>query len=176
MLPTLESQNLLKQPLTVMTEEQLPVVLYHCSGYLTEPLMPGIRHTGVLVRWDGNESNKFLYAVTDKEAAVDMGFASAVEKHFLLDHFVSDNATLKLTISVRRGQKVTIDDLAKLDLYLYFITPKPEDGWIHNHNKRNHLVGEYKTQRDVYGAKSQKVDLRRWLSKQHVEIVLNEQV
>ncbi len=143
-----------------MQQEDLPEILYHCSAFLTEPLMPGIYHTGVRVRWDRTESNEWLYATSDREAAILMGLASAIEHKYLLDRFHTEGDDIVITTP---SAQLNESALHRLRIHLYLIHPKASDGWVHNHNRVNQMTTEYKTKSVLHQVKSQQVDLVHWL-------------
>lgn len=144
--------------------------LYHGSGFKQTELKPGFMHTGVEVKWDKTESNKWLYATTVMGEAVALGFASVIEKKYKLDRyqFKDDTVTIAFT-----GVLPTIEELGKLDVYLYHIAWEP-GVWVQVNNRHNKLINEYKTQAVIPSERivlREKVDLKDWLSRKKVKIV-----
>jgi hypothetical protein len=121
----------------------MPKLLYHGSTYKQDELMPGFMHTGELIQWDKTESNKYLYATSERETAIALGFASAVDKKYRMDRFSSDNNTFSFIID--ENKLPSKSELEKLDVYLYEIEFDKGSGWIKNHNQHNGLTTEYKT-------------------------------
>lgn len=149
----------LEQMLNIIEEEDLsleqqehrpvdlPPYLYHGSAYRQKELMPGFKRSGELVRWDGSEDNTWLYATSEKEAAVMLGISSAIEKQFKLDRYQCDEKAKKMVIEV--SEPLTIADIHKLHVVLYTIKASVDDGWMANHNPANGIDSEFKTQRDI---------------------------
>jgi hypothetical protein len=129
--------------------------------------MPGIHYTGILVRWDRGESNRFLYAVTDREAAISLGLASSIEKKFLLDRYQVEGNEITIHVST----PLTLAQLEALPLYLYTITPHPTDGWAPRQDKVNHLDGEYRTYALIDDVPREKIDVKKWLKGKSIKIV-----
>lgn len=120
-----------------------PTQLYHGSMFKQKELKPGYLHTGIKVQWDGVESNEFLYAITDRAQAIDMAFASYLDKNFAIDHFQTRDNQVIVTLS---GQTLpTSEDFKGQKLYIYTLEFRLSDGWIKNDNYMNGMVGEYKT-------------------------------
>lgn len=145
--------------------------LYHGSGYLHNELKPGYMHTGQEVFWDETESNRYLYATIDREEAIELGFASAVEKAFLLNRFQSDGNKYTFTFEDKVTPKLS--DLEKLVLYIYDIKYADDSGWKHVNNQTNGIDTEYKTDKVIESAliiKTEKVNLKDWLSDKEIII------
>lgn len=154
--------------------EKLPKTLYHGSSFLeTDYLLPGFYHSKKLIRWDETESNLYLYATTDKEEAVMLGFASAIEKKFKLNHF----KRTETEIIIETPSKISVKDLDDLDVYVYKITPKEKDTWVKNKNERNGLDSEWKTVRKIKFSDQEKVAVGSWLKslKQKISIIVKEE-
>jgi hypothetical protein len=147
-----------------------PTVLYHGSGFNHTELKPGYKRTGKLVSWDVIESNKFLYATTDRNTAIELGFASAIEKKYLLDRF--NNTDSELIIQLSDEKLPSINDLLGIDIYLYEISFDEEDGWVRNVNEHNHLTTEYKTEKTIKSnlIKVDKIDMESWLKHKRIKI------
>lgn len=149
-----------------MTNE-LPKLLYHGSLYQQTELKPGFRHTGKVVSWDKTESNMFLYVTSDKDTAIELGFASAIEKMFNVTHFRSVGNTL----SIETDQPITLQSLAEVTVYLYAIRGLDKDGWLKNDNKNNGITTEYKTDRTIMAIDSCViVDIADWLKTRTIEL------
>lgn len=148
-------------------DNALPDLLYHGSLYHQTELKPGFKHTGKVVSWDKTESNMFLYVTSDKDTAIELGFASAIEKMFNVTHFRS----VGNVISVETDQPITLKALAAVTVYLYTIRGLDKDGWLKNDNKNNGLTTEYKTDRTITVINScVKVDLVDWLKTRTIEV------
>lgn len=123
------------------------ITLYHGSGFKQNELQPGFKRSGELISWDQTESNKYLYATTDKDSAITLGFASAVDKKYLLDRFI--NTDDKVIIKLSDKKLPSVSELLSIDVYLYEIRYDEKDGWIKNYNKHNNLNTEYKTKQTI---------------------------
>lgn len=137
-------------------------VLYHGSHYSQNELMPGYKRSGKLVEWDKTESNKWLYATTVQEEAIILGFASAVEKHFDLHHFrVINKGYLEFIFNERPPH---VDEMCRLELYLYTIHKATSDGWVKVNNTVNGMDTEWKTDKTLQMniISKDKVDLFSW--------------
>lgn len=144
-----------------------PNILYHGSAYRTPTLKPGIAYGGEKVEWDHGESNEYLYATSEKDTAVELGFASAIEKKFKLDRFQSDEHELTITAS----ERIMMSDLEALDVYLYAFALSHVDGWMLNHNAHNGLLNtEFKTRKVVSYDSVEKVDMKSFLAGKKVSI------
>lgn len=146
--------------------EKLPEVLYHASAFETRELMPGFKRTGVLVSWDKTESNQWLYASTDCEAVLSLGFASALEKMFLLDRFTTDGDYITIIAS----NPISRHELEMVDVHIYTIKPSPADGWVKNNNQSNHLTTEWKTQKTVQYTSREELDIGAWLKTKKITL------
>lgn len=147
-----------------------PTNIYHGSAFNHEELKPGFKRSGKLVSWDETESNKYLYATTDRDAAVILGFASSLDKHYLLDRFITNDN--KIIIQLGNKPLPFLEDLLKIDVYLYQITFDEKDGWIHNHNEYNNLTTEYKTKNTIKSniVQVDKVDLKVYFKNKKIKI------
>jgi len=126
-------------------EVDLPNYLYHGSAFKQGELMPGFQRSGEIVRWDKCESNEWLYASDDKDAAVMLGISSAIEKKFKLNRYKFTGRR----IEIESNEPLTLADVHSLQVFLYTIKPDVKDGWMANYNPVNGLSGEYKTQGEV---------------------------
>lgn len=150
-----------------------PEFLYHGSLFKQAELMPGFKRTNKITRWDKTESNIFLYASSVENTAIELGFASAIEKLFAVSHFHSQNGK----IEIETNDTVTRDELTNVVVYLYKIRFNPKEGWLKNDNKHNGLTTEYKTPLDVYDIVScEQVDIAKWLKNFQVFIRKENQV
>lgn len=146
----------------------LPKKLYHGSAYQQAELMPGFKRSGQLVEWDKTENNKFLYATTDKDSAIELGFASSIEKKFRLNRFKSNGKALLIETS---DVSLTVSELNKLEVFLYTLTLSASDGWVKNSNEHNGLLTEFKTDKTITSIEiCKKVDIKEWLSGFDVQI------
>lgn len=121
--------------------------LYHGSAFLQDKLSPGILHSGVLVKWDRTESNKWLYTSSCIETATVLGLASAVEKKFDLVSFSNSGDCLRFQFD--ENKVVTKEDISSLVVYLYKIKYSVNDQWVKVNNLHNGIDNEYKTQQVV---------------------------
>lgn len=144
-----------------------PNVLYHGSRFKQTELMPGFLRSGVLVEWDKTESNHFLYATSVRNTAVELGFASSLEKMFDIERFHVHEGT----ILIQTQEEIDINSLGTVLVYLYTINCFETDGWVKNFNEHNGLDTEYKTKQTVRNInKCEKIDVRNWLSNYDVTI------
>jgi guanylate kinase len=150
-----------------MTIEKL---LYHGSGFDQPELMPGFLRTGKLVEWDKVENNHWLYTTTDRNEAIAMAFASMIEKTYGSTEYERKGNSIR----VRFPMEVTpsLDELKKLQLYLYTIRLDEADGWVKNANEHNQIKTEWKTQNivDKNILHKEQVDLVHWLANKRVEL------
>lgn len=143
---------------TIMSNH--PEVLYHGSLFEQEELMPGFRRTGKITRWDNTESNVFLYTTSDKDTAIELGFASAIEKLYNVTRFRSQGGTLLIEVD----KPLIQEQLDKVVVYLYTIPYRKDHNWIKNDNAANGMTTEYKTRDDVHDIDScVKVNIKEWL-------------
>lgn len=147
------------------TNEELPVFLYHGSRYKQPELMPGFNRSGKVVKWDETESNAFLYATSVKDTAIELGFASSVEK--LLD--VTKFRTEGKELIIETDTTVTFEKLCEIPVYLYKIRFEPKDGWKKNNNQNNGITTEFKTTQTIHAIEyCELVDIREWLKQYNV--------
>lgn len=126
-------------------EVDLPDYLYHGSAFKQGELIPGFQRSGELVRWDGCETNEWLYAADDRDAAIMLGISSAIEKKYKLDRYHFSGRT----ITIEASEPVTLKDIHSLQVFLYTIKADVKDGWMANYNTTNGITGEFKTQGEV---------------------------
>ena len=157
--------NLMRRALEART--QTPETLYHSSGFKANDLRPGIAYTGKKVEWDHGESNEWLYATTDRSAAIDLGIASALEKKFRLDRYQTDAYEIVIT----SPDRIHLDDLKELKVYLYTIDFSGADGWVKNDNAHNHLDTEWKTKKTVSYSEVEQVDVEEWMRGKKINII-----
>ena len=147
-----------------------PDFIYHGSMYQSAELMPGFKRSGKLVKWDKVENNMYLYATTNKEEAISLGFASAVEKVYGLDeyHTGEDNS-----ISLKIAKKgITLNHLSDLEIYVYTIPVKHDDEWVLNNNHHNNINTEYKTTKTIMDiGRMEKIDVKKWLDSKKVNLI-----
>lgn len=152
-----------KQALT----SKLPAVLWHGSAFsATRVLKPGFLWTKKLVEWDRGESNHYLYASADRETAISLGFASAVEKLYYLDRYHTEGECIEIC----SPHDLTLRDLEQLHVWLYELHPQNSEQWVFNHNSHNGLDTEFKTHRIVSYVRREQVDLQAWLATKEVII------
>ena len=150
----------------LIEKASLPKTLYHASAYDAKVLKPGFKHTHKLVKWDSGEDNHSLYATTDKQSAIELGIASAIEHKFQLDRFSSHGN--KITIVTPK--EITLEQIGTLRVYLYAITVNGEQKWIKNHDASNHLTTEFKTKEDITSFTKTKVDVKKWLASKKITL------
>lgn len=119
----------------------LPSVLYHGSRFKSTELKPSFLVTGKLVEWDGTESNRFLYAGTDKDLAIMMAAAAQAESQGAVEIHTTPTEFVALWDGSRPRSA-----LFHLTIYLYTLNVLPEDNWVKVNNPNNPDVDEYKTQ------------------------------
>lgn len=138
--------------------------LYHGSMYKQNELMPGFKRSGELSNWDRYESNMYLYVSSHRNSAVLLGIASAMEKTHDLSS-VSINEKDKTIIAKFNKKPPPVDDLYDLEVYLYTIAYRAEDGWVKNKNPFNKIETEYKTKNTIKEAivSCQRVNVREVL-------------
>jgi hypothetical protein len=144
-----------------------PQYLYHGSRFEQTELKPGFYHSGKLVTWDGTENNKHLYATTDESLAVELGFASSIEKQFPIDRFHVD----KKKIKIQTKQPLTVQQLEQVPVFVYTIELLPQEGWVKNNNKHNGIDSEWKTPETVKAiVHCRAVNVREWLKHYQIDI------
>lgn len=148
----------------------LPTVLYHGSAFWTGKLKPGFQHTGVEVKWDETESNHYLYATTEREMAITLGWASAIEKRYGLDHFQTIGNSILIDVPKDVRPKPKKEELLELEVWLYKIVPAPKEDWELNKNPHNNLKSEYRTQRTITPKSLEKINLKEWIGQRVVMI------
>lgn len=145
--------------------------LYHGSMYKQEELMPGFKRSGELSNWDRYESNMFLYVSSHKNSAVLLGIASAMEKKHDLASVKIDHANRTIIARFRKNapDRTTILDL---EVYLYTLAYRAEDGWVKNKNPFNNIETEYKTKNTIKEAiiSRETVDVPRVLKDFHLDL------
>lgn len=149
----------------------LPSYLYHGSMYKQNELMPGFKRSHQLVRWDKTEDNTWLYTSDNREDAIMLGISSAIEKKYLLDRYRYDSRNKAMILDI--SGPCRLEDLYKLEVYLYTIRAEKRDGWQLNFNPENNIVGEYKTQETIDGniVRCEKIDVRNVL--RDIEVKIN---
>lgn len=135
----------------IAEDTPLPPYLYHGSMYQQSTLKPGFQHSGILTSWDGGgEDNTWLYASANRDTAIMLGIASAIEKTYQLDHYQLDESTRKMHITSPSAE-LTVEAIHSLEVYLYTIAADKEDEWMLNFNPQNNISDEYKTQSIIDG-------------------------
>lgn len=125
-----------------------PNRLFHSSAFAVTELKPGFLITGEEVRWDETESNKFLYATEDKDFASQMGFATAIDKHTMMNEFHSKDDLIEIVLD-KESQPMSRGLLKTINYYLYTIRFRLGDKWIKNENPINNAPNEWKTDRPI---------------------------
>lgn len=143
-----------------------PTTLYHGSLYRQTELMPGFKRSGKLTMWDGIESNQYLYTTTDKDAAKDLGVGSAVEKVFETDRYNVDGKI----VTIWCKKPIPLAELHKLEIYVYTIPFRKEDGWVKNYNPQNRIETEWITKNTVRNVSVETVNMKDWLSDKMVVV------
>lgn len=123
----------------------LPKNLYHASNFESTTLRPSFEITGELVEWDGTESNKYLYASTDKDEAIKMALASYLEREYGVDRFITEGKQIVIHSIV----KLKTTDILKAVIWIYSIDVNKDDGWFKNNNGWNKMTTEYKTMKNI---------------------------
>jgi hypothetical protein len=118
--------------------------LYHGSSFLHDDLYPGFHWSKKEIFWDKVESNRFLYASSVREDAVDQGFASALEQRFMIDGYRSTSDG-EIIVRLNPLMEVSNKDIELIDIYAYKIKLAKADGWVKNNNPHNNLKTEWKT-------------------------------
>lgn len=150
--------------------------LHHGSKYNHTELKPGYERVGEKINWDETESNEYLYATISKEDAVGMSLASTVEQGYLLHQFQHHGNVIRIIVS--EGPSPTIDDLIKLQTYVYTIRFDEKDGWEEVNNQHNNMKDEYKTKNTIRSS-IEHVDVIRmeeWLKDKQIVILRQEEL
>lgn len=145
---------------------ELPKTLYHGSMYKQTELMPGYKRSGKLQTWDGVESNLHLYVSSSKSEAELLGVGSAAEKVFDTNRFIEIDGNIWLFTN----QPIKLEDVLKLEVYIYTIPYKATDGWEKNKNPYNNIDTEYTTRNTVTGITVQPIDIRKLLAGKNVTL------
>lgn len=151
----------------MQSSEALPGILYHGSRFKQNELQPGYNHSRKLVKWDQTENNTFLYATSVKDTAIELGFASSLEKLFDVTYFKVEGKEILIECT----SELKLKDLAIVPVYLYKIDCKDSDGWKKNNNEHNGIATEYKTHNCVRSILlCEKVDIALWLKSYRVVV------
>lgn len=145
--------------------------LYHGSKYKHRELKPAFMWTGEEKNWDQTESNRFLYATKARDAAIDMGFASALEQSFVLKRIQTRGNNIVITIE--SGPMPTREDLKKIVVYVYKIKKVDADGWQEVNNRFNNMPEEYKSERVIPESSIELVEeikMEDWLKGRNVTV------
>lgn len=116
--------------------------LFHASFYFAQTLQPGFYASGTEVKWDETESNRFLYATTNRDEAVDQGFFSAMEKIGSLNRIHSSDGSILVDCD---NPEELSKHMQKASIHLYCLDALISDQWVPVNNKHNGLQDEYKT-------------------------------
>lgn len=128
-------------------------------------LKPGFFHTHELVRWDGTESNRYLYATTNHEVAIDQAVASLLEKRFKATRFRTNGNAIDVWIE-NKGKEDP--DLSGFSVWLYSIFTTPSQGWEKVNNAQNNLDDEWKTREFIGFHRKEHRSLEAWLESRKV--------
>jgi hypothetical protein len=145
----------------------IPTPLYHGSPFKNERLKPGFDYSGKEVKWDGTESNRYIYAAEEREFAIWMAITSLLEKRGdEVTGFTLTNSLLTVYVSS--------NDMTDIQTYLdgiisggtvYVYEIKETQEFIKVDNKNNKGIEEYKFKgvidKDNY--KVTDVPIRIWL-------------
>lgn len=145
--------------------------LYHGSGYKQDELKPGVLRSGQIARWDGTESNEWLYVTTCRESAIAQGLASVLEKNHGLVKFHHHGDRVSVTV---KGHGLCEEDIHHCVVYLYTIDHHPSHGWTEVSNLTNGITTEYKTKEVIppeWIDSCDLVDMRQWLKGKVLSIV-----
>lgn len=123
-----------------------PRLLYHGSAYLTEALQPSFAHTGKLRRWDGTESNHYIYACDSARVAVVMGFVGALNRLGIETCNVRyDSRHRTLRIRPEGGSlREIIQRIRETQPHWFVYALLPDRRWRVVGNARNGLQGEFR--------------------------------
>lgn len=151
----------------------LPKKLYHASSKKVSELKPGFLVSGKLVKWDSSESNRYLYALSDKDGVVELGLGSAIEKICLIDRYQVRGD--EIIVHLSEGQNVpSMETIRGLDIYVYTIGPTPEQLWVKNNNRHNGLTNEWKTKSIIPSRcfTVEKIDVKKFLETKELRFEL----
>lgn len=127
---------------------RVPTYLYHGSAFAATVLKPGFEHTGVEVKWDEVETNRFLYTTEDKDFAKEMGFATSLDKKYMMKGFHSHDDEITILLD-QKSNPMTLAGLRNTWYYLYTIRYRYDDGWVKNDNPVNNAENEWKTAKTI---------------------------
>ncbi len=152
----------------------VPEKLYHGAPFNNAILKPGIKYSKKLVKWDGTESNEFLYASSTKEEAIAMSFASLLEKKYKIEKF----QVIKNTIKVTSNDDIKKTDFQETKLYLYIIETTEGQNWIKVNNIHNRSDTEYKTKEDIDPDHFDKeeINLSEWLEDKKIMFIIEKEL
>jgi len=145
-----------------------PKYLFHGSSFHHEELMPGYYRSKELVEWDDGESNLFLYATSSRQEAISLGFASSIEHKHTLDKISLDENVIDILTS---NTSFSLEDLHKLEVYVYTIVFNDSDKWIKNNNDVNNIKTEWKTDKTkIKYLTVEKINIPNWLKDKKITI------
>ena len=102
--------------------------------------------------------------------AITLGWASAIEKRYGLDHFQAIGNSILIDIPKDVRPKPKKEELLELEVWLYQIIPGPKEEWELNKNPHNNLKTEYRTQRTITPKSLEKINLKEWIGQRVVMI------
>jgi len=132
--------------------KQIPKILFHGSTFLSKTLMNSYDITGELRKWDETESNRFLYATTDKDEAVRQAIYSSLERIHGATRFkteADESGVLFVTVTGPLTQSQLEQAVAQTSVYLYQITTNKFHDWKLVNNLVNSLQDEWKTRQHI---------------------------
>ena len=136
-------------------------VLYHGSMWKRNDkrLFPGFYMSGELKKWDGTESNKFLYACTDKDEAIRQAVYAMLEGKFRVTGIQNEGKKIVVTAN----DVVLPKDVLNETVYLYHIPVLGRDEWVKVNNAQNGLSNEWKTPNSVAFTEMHHIHLKQFL-------------
>lgn len=149
-------------------KNKLPKYLYHGSSVNDYVLMPGIKKTKELTVWENGLTNEYLYAGEEKEFAIDMAFASLLEKKYLINKFQTNENDILIELDIK-SPILTKIKLSVLKVFIYTINTQPTDKWL----KINKDEGsnEWRTKNTInHWIKKEMIYGYRWLKNKNITI------
>ena len=149
--------------------------LYHASIYRTDDLKPGLKRSGVLQRFEDNESNEYLYACRDKDESVLQGFFAAVTE---VNNRVKGTVNTKFTSAGRfihiqtSNRDFDLVDVLEMNIYLYTFRKQTTDEFSLVRSGSNLDYPEYKTKNTIAGDRLsvEVISLKDWSKQKDIRI------
>lgn len=104
------------------------MLLYHGSYYATDTLRPGFEHSQTEIRWDHGQSNRYLYATPQRDLALAMGYASALEQVGILVARVRTRGR-RLLIDLEPASWAERAHIAERVAQIYLYEIQDDGGW-----------------------------------------------